>query len=315
MTQKIRKLLCLILTSVIVLSISTTSLAVETEKDARKPAYTVSCAEYPNAYITIEKSDEASNGLRKGLDSSDAEKSLGTVSATVFVEESYQLIDGEVIVTNSRLLSKEEVDAIGVENFESLETQKPGTSMFSSITPNAAINTRGKLTIICSGVYSISGNSVTCDLTGNAQWSGFDFFYSPTNNPAAGSDFIGYAWAGGFQCDADANASWYNGGSQDIYLCESSPNAARVWEFEEVLDLGDAIFYVDNVMAYATLSKANMDGGGNKAEAVLKYIHTYQVVTGTISINASSGGVGTGFSLTNTPKQWSLVVTISDIPY
>jgi len=43
------------------------------------------------------------------------------VTATVFVEETYEIGDGKIIITNSRLLPKDEVEAIGIENFESLE--------------------------------------------------------------------------------------------------------------------------------------------------------------------------------------------------
>ena len=62
-----------------------------------------------------------------------------------------------------------------------------------------------------------------------------------------------------------------------------------------------------------TLSKVTMTGQGNKAEAVLKYIHTYQSASGSISPGAS--GVSGSFSLSSVKNQWSLVCTVSGILY
>lgn len=314
MIQKTRKILCLISALLIVVSFDATSLAVETATDDISLAYAVSSPEFPDAHVIIEKTDgeineSGSAGTENGCKT--------TVSATVFVEESHQLVDGEVIITDSRLLSEHEVNAIGMENFESLETQKIDASMFSSIDPNAAVNNRGKLTITCEGRHSVSGNSVTCNLTGNAYWSGFNFFYNPENNPAVGKDFIGYAWSGGFECPTSSAAAtwWSTGDPQNIYLCDATPNAGRVWEFDEILDLDSAVFYVDNINVNAILKKENMTGNGNNAEAMMKYIHTYQKVTGGINISASPSDVGSGFTLSNTPKSWGLVVIITGIPY
>ena len=63
------------------------------------------------------------------------------------------------------------------------------------------------------------------------------------------------------------------------------------------------------------LYKNRRTGNGNTAEAVLKYIHTYSGVKGTISISAGSGGISGGFSLSNIEKQWSIVCTVTGIPY
>lgn len=51
------------------------------------------------------------------------------------------------------------------------------------------------------------------------------------------------------------------------------------------------------------------------AEAVLKYIHTYSKVKGSISITPGSETVAGSFSLSNTDRQWSLVCTVTNIPY
>jgi hypothetical protein len=64
-----------------------------------------------------------------------------------------------------------------------------------------------------------------------------------------------------------------------------------------------------------TLSKVTMTGQGNKAEAVLKYIHTYQSASGSISITPGASGVSGSFSLSSVKNQWSLVCTVFGIPY
>lgn len=70
------------------------------------------------------------------------------------------MVNNELIITDSRLLSKDEVMAIGVDNFAPL-SEVP--------MPRAATITRGRLTITFSGVYNTS-NGVSCNLTGTAHW-------------------------------------------------------------------------------------------------------------------------------------------------
>lgn len=286
---------------VLILSMSAVSFAGDRPNNALE--YSVTSPEFPNAYI-IMNTPRSSNISTSNLDSGD----LGTVTATVFVEEQYGTKNGKVVVTESRLLSKKEVDKIGVQNFQALDSQ---------VSAKSATNARGKLTITFSGSYVKSGNSVSCKLAGNATWTGFNFLYNSKDNPAVGEDFIGFAWAGGFSAPtSSASATWNGGGAQNIYLAEAVPNAGRVWEFNEYANVaGKYAIYVNKVNVNATLSKANLEGNGNTAEAVLKYIHTYQSTTGSIDISASSDSVGAGFSLSNTDKQWNISCVVTGFPY
>ena len=187
--------------------------------------------------------------------------------------------------------------------------------MDTQITPKAAVNRRGLLTITFSGTYSTSGNSVDCDLTGNASWS--SGIFDGVNSPAVGSDFIGMAWSGGFEgLNPSASATFQNGNSQNVYRADASANAGRVWSFDEYWNVaGKYTLYVNNVDVSTTLHKNHMNGGENKAEAILKYIHTYQAATGGVSITASSSGIGSGFTLNGTSKQWDLSCIVTGIPY
>lgn len=301
MKKTIKKLMCLSLAMLLCIGTSHITFAGEISKQAEP--VTVYSSEFPDAYIITE------TNAPNEMNSKSSEVSLQGVTATVFVEETYDLVNDEVVVTSSRLLSKDEVMAVGVKNFEPLENQK-------SVSPAAASNTRGTLTLTFDGSYKLVGNGVSANVTGNASWSGFDFLYSSKNNPAVGSDFMGVAWSGGFtSTSSSCTATWNLGGSQSVYLAESVPNAGRVWEFEEYRNVaGKYSIYVDNVDLNMGLSKASLTGGGNTAEIVLKYVHTYQKVQGGISISASPSGVGSGFSLSNTDKQWSIVCTLTGMP-
>lgn len=50
-----------------------------------------------------------------------------------------------------------------------------------------AVNSRGKLIITFSGHHSVNGNTATCNLTGNASWSGENDIFSASTSPPAGT--------------------------------------------------------------------------------------------------------------------------------
>lgn len=315
-----KKIMSVMLIVVLLLSLSGKTYASEKcmIKDDKEKNFVIHSEEFPEAYIIIE--DNSENDARKqDLKNIEEETQtdLGSVSATIFLEETYCMIDGEVITMESRLLSKEEVDEVGINNFNSIAVEKPTVEDFSRSASKSAINSRGKLTISFSGSYNTSGNGVTCNLSGNANWDSWVIALGE-NRPASGSDYIGIAWLGGFSANSSsASATFSKGGNQNIYLSAANPNAGRVWSFNEYVVASGGAYsdYVNNVNVSTTLSKSNLTGGGNTAEAVLKYIHTYQSSTGSISISASSSGVGAGYTLSGTSKQWSLVCVVNGIPY
>lgn len=186
----------------------------------------------------------------------------------------------------------------------------------------AATNARGKLTLTFSGSSSVSGSKVTCELTGNASWSAGPGLFNGETNPSDGSDYMGVVWSGGFTCTSatiDATCNMQGIEPEVLNMCTSIPNVGRVWEFTEawdVLVLGQHTnAYLTSIDIDATITKNNMTGGGNTAEAVLKYIHTYGTANGSISIEASADNVGGGFSLESVGDQWGIVCTLTGIPY
>lgn len=82
-------------------------------------------------------------------------------------------------------------------------------------------------------------------------------------------------------------------------MVDSIANGGRVWSFEESLFEDHFANYNKNINATINIKKNTMTGNGNTAEAVLKYIHTYQKTTGSVSMNVGSDSVSAGFTLSN----------------
>ena len=178
-------------------------------------------------------------------------------------------------------------------------------------------NQRSILTISFTCFDYSSGNSSKYLLFGNAYWSGINTYYNAEQNPAAGEDFFGFAWAGDFYSSNLSASAYMNvGTSAPMYLADAVPNAGVVWSFKElVLQYGRYYFWVEDVFIDATLTKNVRTGRGNTAQAILKYIHTYEEPVGSVGITAGPEGVGAGFTLQGTPKQWSIVCIMNGLYY
>ena len=290
-----KKLISIILSAVMILSMSIPVFAAETPNTH----FEISSLAFPDAYIITETTPST-----VAFDGSSG--SLGSISATVFVEETYDMVNNELIITDSRLLSKDEVMAIGVDNFAPL-SEVP--------MPRAATITRGRLTITFSGVYNTS-NGVSCNLTGTAHWDDSGLHTEGENYCATGEDFIGVTWSGSFTAKSHSISGKNQlGGALTIYNSDSTPNAGRVWSFKDSNPTSKYTLYAKDINLNVNISKNPLTGNGNTAEAVLKYIHTYSKVKGSISITPGSETVAGSFSLSNTDRQWSLVCTVTNIPY
>lgn len=197
------------------------------------------------------------------------------------------MVNNELIITDSRLLSKDEVMAIGVDNFAPL-SEVP--------MPRAATITRGRLTITFSGVYNTS-NGVSCNLTGTAHWDDSGLHTEGENYCATGEDFIGVTWSGSFTAKSHSISGKNQlGGALTIYNSDSTPNAGRVWSFKDSNPTSKYTLYAKDINLNVNISKNTLTGNGNTAEAVLKYIHTYSKVKGSISITPGSETVAGSFS-------------------
>lgn len=296
-----KKFILMFLSAVMILSSSIAAFAAETEHTKASNSYfEISSPSFPDAYIITET-------MPSTVTFDGNAGSLGSISATVFVEETYDMVNNELVIIDSRLLSKDEVMAIGIDNFVPLD-EAPMPS-------RAASNSRGRLTITFSGVYNTL-NGVSCDLTGTAHWDDSGIHIQGENYCATGEDFIGVTWSGGFTAESHSISGTNQlGGDLTIYDSDSTPNAGRVWSFDETVPTSHYTLYAKDVNLNINISKNTLTGSGNTAEAVLKYIHTYSAVKGSISISPGSETVAGSFSLSNTEKQWSIVCTVTNIPY
>lgn len=240
--------------------------------------------EYPDAYVEMDNISTRSSG--------------GVASvATVYVQEVYNVVDDEMVCISSRLLTKEEVDEIGKDNFD-------GSMITRSDLYPGTVETKEKLTLNFSIPSQPSTNKY--NLRAYAKWNGG----SGKTGPASGDDFIGFAWGGGFDYSSASIGGknvWDT--DMDFYAADAVANAGKVWGFDESFPV------MDYLNAYITLSKAKTTGGGNTTSFMAKYIHTYQSAVGSISISASTSGVGVGFTLSSCANQWSLVADLSGIKY
>lgn len=257
--------------------------------------------EFPDAYILTEN-----KSTRLGYGKIQKE-----ISATVFVEETIELIDGQAIITESRLLSEAEVKEIGEDNFEDLSNV---TRDLPAIPEES--NTRGKLTISFTAYSQSEGNGITINCGGTAHWSGFNFIYSPKNNPAVGNDFFGIIWAGNYWVTSHSfSVYWHNNsGITSPTYYHPSPNSAAVYEFSEYYEVGSyTSTYVQDADIAVTLHKNTLTGNGNLADIIMKYIHTYETLTPSVNLNFSQMPVG--FSLSPVANQWSLETEPFRFPY
>ena len=292
----------IILSLAMLFTLSATAFAAETH-ETENSNFSVTAPTFPDAYIITETTPAVQT-----MAGGDTIVNLGSVSATVFVEETYDMVDGKLAVTDSRLLSKAEVNEFGIDNFIDLNT--------TAVTPRAATNSKGKLTITFSGTYRTSGTSVSCDLTGNAHWAGWDMLGGNSNMPAVGEDFLGITWSGGFTGPTfSASGTDSKGDSISVTNVDSIANGGRVWSFDDLIYGNRINYYAKDVDVDMTIKKNTMTGQGNTAEAVLKYIHTYSSVNGSIEFSAGTDSVSAGFTLSSTSNQWPLVCTVTNIPY
>ena len=287
-----RKMTCFVLMVIMCLQMCVTTYANQTTEEDVENNLVIDffSEEFPNAYIIL--NDRVSETMPANVINTEI-----IASATVFVKEKYDIIDGELVITESRLLSQEEVEIEGINSFHPLTR--------SSFDGEA----KGTLTIYVTmdqtadDPYALS-NTVT--LNGTADWSGIDLIYSMYNNPAVGEDYIGYAWSGGYTVNTSScTATNSFGQNVNIYQSDGSPNSAATWSFDE-MQIIEVNQYVNHINCNVTLYKGSLENGENTSEAIFKYIHTYSRNTGSLSISATPQSIGAGFSLTNSDASWSI---------
>ena len=295
------------LTSVLLAAVMAMGPAVPAfAEECPEKQFTVYSPVFPNAYILVEQTKNGTENIN-AIQAADATTSI---TATVFVEEKWDIIDGEWVIIDSKLLSEEEVCAIGLENFENLYTVSAPTAA------NPDVTIRGKLTLRLGGTHEESGSSATVHLSGRASWSGFDVS-GKDEGPAVGADYMCFTWGGGFLIDGTpyTNAISSQGKKIEMHPATATANAGEAWSFNEHIQGTYKNDYAKQVDINMNLKKNVMTGGGNVTEAILTYIHTYDAVQTSIGITGGTGGASGSISFTGTSKYWTLVSKYSGFYY
>ena len=255
-------------------------------------------AEYPEAYIKTEIRSKTIN----------SQDTFAVIESTVFVEESYEYIDDSLIITESRLLSEPEVQSIGEDNFVSITSGSRSTTYFTPVTI-----ARAKLSITSYVHYTTNGTGITISCESIAHWNTPGLIPLPINNPAAGEDIFGFAWYGYYSVSSHScERTWNYFFDPDMltsYVVQ--PNVAFAYTFEEAMTINQATAYAEELDLNLTLQKNVLTGGGNEADLVMQYIHTYQTISGSLNLSYDSFGI----TLNGVEKQWTLTSLFSGIPY
>ena len=301
-----KKLISLLLVFAMCLSLGTVAFAedVTIPKEYEVVAYSEA---FPDAYIEISVEEPL---LSRGTSS---ENSLPQIVASVFVEESYDYDDeGNIIVTNSRLLSEEEVISLD---------GKIASAASYPITPDS--NSYRKLDISLSGTQTANGSaphtSNNVYLTATAAWSAAGF--PLVQKAAPGEDAIAIFWSGGFEYVSSPGATLNIQYSNNIRVSNQRidrafPNGAIAWAFNETIGDNNEHYAKSIVSNNIHIRKNNMTGGGNGANIVFKYIHTYNTITGDISFGVTTDGSGVvDVTINERYAQWPLTVVVSGVYY
>lgn len=239
--------------------------------------------EFPNAYIIVEVIQN--NEQQKA----DDVVYLDSVVATVFIEDTYRLN----VPFGSRLLSKSEVDKIGIENFEEYNNNSRGP------------NNKGKLIITFTGDYRLVGNGIEAALNGEVEWSGDGVRGSRID--WINVDCLEVNWSGVHTATSSIDGVYSNGDKLILYQSDGIPNESRTWTIEKESNNS----YMTNANLAINLTKNTLEGGGDTSDAVLKYTHIYQ--NAPINILIGNGKFDCNFGVSD--SQWSVNCRLMGIPY
>lgn len=219
---------------------------------------------------------------------------------SVYVEEGYGE-DGEF---SSRILTKAEV-----ERLQSADALLAG-GVGSSVNKSEDTASRGKLTISLTFLRDARYNYV---LTGEASWSpGYD---TAATTPFLGDDFMAIRWGGDneyLKAHTDAFMGMYNDKSRITgYKCVSDAYSGYCWSFEEK----SGSKTMDSATAMVMMRTTYPESQNRETGATFTYVHTYEELSVSASVNFGGGNYTGGLTVTGCSKQWQLAVSVDTIKF
>lgn len=228
----------------------------------------------------------------KLVEVSSDETVLGVASATVYVSETYEMINGERVCIESRLLSEDELPQM---------SPLPDTGQ----TLNEVRDRKLTLTITLYRA-NYSNYAVEYGVEGEAAWDA-PGSSNIGDGPAVIEDYIGFVW------DEDAFTGAYDFRCGVVYTDNSSESgttvertgSAVVWRFNDFY-VGKTARIINPVMRLY-----NMNAKNSETFVTLKYVHTYDTLDLQGSVTYPWGGE---ISFGVVEEHWDLVASWDRLP-
>lgn len=228
----------------------------------------------------------------------------------------YESTDENGVVTESRLLGKEEAEQAKALSVNA--TMEQVATSVASITPIGE-DSESYYRFSAQFYVGWDNDKNVYTLHGSISWENLLASWWEEHKAAEEDidDYLGFTWEGGFLNSYDlASAKYYNDQKVEISTAIDDRYKAQVWQFREKsgwmgreLEQGD--FYVD-------LSRTS-PSQGRPAMVQMTYIHTYGKFDGSVSLKAGidEGGIssGIGLAVSTSEDNWQIQMGIVGLEY
>lgn len=296
-----KKVLCCMLAFLLMLSLSTTTLA--TEAPYNEPYVTKNTQVGENALAVF--SDVGVGDYFATIMERDNLSVVSATEQTVYVIET---LDSVGAVTESRLMN-----SVEVKDYEEMlsSSDMRETRANTWIGEDGELHQGGKLSVYLV-VYKDSMKNYLA--YGTANWEN-GIYHGGVNGPSSGYDFISITWGGGGELktvDKSISGEYqYGQGAISFSRAKSDTYKGYCWQFNEMT----GSYFANYIDCYAKIAKTYTTNRNKETNIRLTYIHTYQQTVGSVSFQAGTDGAAAGVSLSNCDKQWQIEIDVPEITY
>lgn len=226
----------------------------------------------------------------------------------------YESTDESGVVTESRLLGREEAEQVKV--LAATAAREQNTT--SSITP---IDSKSESYYRFSGQFYVSwdDDENVYKLQGSISWENLLASWWETHKAAeeGSADYLGFTWGGGFlNSYSSASAKYYNDQKVEISTSIDEPYQAKVWQFNEKSGwMGKELEQGNFEVRLSRTTPLQ----GQSAIATMTYVHTYGKFDGTLSLKAGvdEGGITSeiGLNVSTSEDNWQIQMSIVGLEY